>query len=152
MVEASTDDCSGTTRTDEWFSYSARGEQTDAWESTPNSGGWYHAVNSYAANGPVSSRAGYWGTGTTSPFSNSFTYSFDGEGRQVGLADNTIGKSLWSGTTYNAASQPNQIQFYSGDSESFSWDWQAPGLMISPGSMLSWTSTVAPVPTLSRAH
>ena len=140
MVEAETD--SGTTLTDEWFSYNARGDQTDSWESTPNSGGWYHVANNYAANGPVSTRNGYFGTGTTTPFSNSFAYSFDGEGRSNGLTDTTINKAIWSGTTYNSASQPNQVQFYSGDSESFSWDWRAPGRMILPGSMLSWTSNV----------
>jgi hypothetical protein len=146
MVEAETDNCADTqndpTFTDEWFSYNVRGDQTDAWESTPNSGGWYHMANTYATNRSVLTRNGYLGTGTTTPFSNSFTYSFDGEGRPSGLTDTTISKALWSGTTYNAASQPNQLQFYSGDSESFTWDWRAHGQMLVPGSLLSWTSSV----------
>ncbi len=85
--------------TDEWFSYNARGDQTDSWESTPNSGGWYHVANNYAANGPVSTRNGYFGTGTTTPFSNSFAYSFDGEGRSNGLTDTTINKAISSART-----------------------------------------------------
>lgn len=137
MVEAETDGCtgSGSTVTDEWFSYSARGDQTDAWESTPHSGGWYHLQNQYAANGAISVRLGYLGTGTSTAFANVLAYGMDGEGRANSLMDQTLNKSLWSGTTYSAAGEPNQLQFYSGDKESFTWD---------PNSdrMTAWTSNV----------
>ena len=145
MVEAATDNCGAQndpTLTDEWFSYSARGEVTDTWQSTPNSGGYYHLQNSYAANGPVSSRVGYLGAGLTSQFSNSFGYSFDGEGRPNGLLDSTISKWIWSGTTYNSASQPNQVQFYSGDSETFSWGLASPRLHGQP-----WLHAFGPLPS-----
>jgi RHS repeat-associated protein len=99
-------------------------------------------ANTYAANGPVLTRNGYLGTGTTTPFSNAFKYSFDGEGRPNALTDMTIAKAIWSGTTYNAASQPDQVAFYSGDNESFTWDWRTDGSMRIPGSLLSWTSSV----------
>jgi hypothetical protein len=63
MVEAATDDCSpDPLLSDEWFSYSARGEATDFWESTPHSSGWYHTANGMAPDGVVSSRRGYLGT------------------------------------------------------------------------------------------
>ena len=138
MVEAETDNCGAQgdpTITDEWFSYSARGDQTDAWESTLNSGGWYHSQNQYAANGAISGRFGYLGTGTSTPFTNGLGYALDGEGRINGLLDTTINQWIWEGTTYSPANEPNQLQFYSLDSETFGWD---------PNSdrMLSWTSNV----------
>ena len=105
--------------------------------------GWYHSQNQYAANGATSGRFGYLGTGTSTPFTNALGYALDGEGRLNGLLDTTVNQWLWEGTTYNAASQPNQLQFYSGDSESFSWD-TACSLSGDPncGRMNSWTSKV----------
>ncbi len=46
LIEARTANTSGTTLTDEWFSYSARGELTDLYESTPHSSGYYHTCGS----------------------------------------------------------------------------------------------------------
>jgi len=54
LAEAETDNCSAwppTPITDEWFSYSNRGETTDLWQSSPHSGGYYHNVVTYWANG-----------------------------------------------------------------------------------------------------
>ena len=110
-------------------------KNTDSWESTPNSAGWYHTLNQYAANGTISARYGYLGTGTSAPFSNGLEYAMDAEGRVNGLWDQSLSQWLWEGTTYSPASQPNQLQFYSGDSESFGWD-------ANTGRMTSWTSTV----------
>ncbi len=39
--------------TDEGFSYTARGEMSDVYESTPNSGGYYHTNATYSANGAL---------------------------------------------------------------------------------------------------
>jgi hypothetical protein len=96
MVEAATDNCGGSgdpVLTDEWFSYSARGQQTDMYESTPNSGGWYHTTLSYWNNGSPGTLMGYLGTGTTA-FTNSLNYFVDGEGRLKGLWDGTVSKSI----------------------------------------------------------
>ncbi len=146
MVEAATDNCGSQVLTNEWFSYNARGDQTDAWESTPNSGGWYHLANQYHfANGAVHTRIGYLGTGMGTPFSNLLTYSIDGKGRVNGLADTTLNEAIWAAatTTFNAADQPTNLTFYNGDSESFAWNTQ--GNCTSPncnGLLKSWTSTV----------
>jgi hypothetical protein len=51
LEEVETD--SGSTVTDEWFSYSARGELTDVYESTPHSGGYYHTTSSYWPTGTL---------------------------------------------------------------------------------------------------
>lgn len=56
LVEAYTNSaCNGHASivTDEWFSYDARGQMTDMWETTPHSGGWYHTTASYFANGAL---------------------------------------------------------------------------------------------------
>jgi YD repeat-containing protein len=45
--------CPGAKTVDEGFSYSARGEVADVWESTPDSGGYYHVNASYWANGQL---------------------------------------------------------------------------------------------------
>jgi len=55
MVEAETDNCTLpiTPITDEWFSYSARGEVTDVYESTAHSGGYYDVKQSYWEDGAL---------------------------------------------------------------------------------------------------
>jgi RHS repeat-associated protein len=110
LVEAETDNCGAwppTPITDEWFSYSNRGDVTNFWESTPHSGAYYNMAGTYWANGVLSSL-------------NTPTYSMnwflDGEGRVSG-ADLPL-----TSTIYNAASQPTQINFSSGDSDQFTYD------------------------------
>src|SRR5207248_2184682 len=63
VVEAETDTCASpitqaSMLTDEWFSYSVRGENTDLYESTPHSGGYYHTTAGYWANGVLQSLSG----------------------------------------------------------------------------------------------
>ena len=139
MVEAKTDNCGAQgdpTITDEWFNYNARGDTTDVWESTPNSGGWYHIVDQPAANRALASRTGYLGTGTTNKFSDTFNYAFDGEGRPNGVSDHN-GYGWASGYThYNAMSEPDQLYFLpSTDTEGFTWD-------PNTGRIATWSSSV----------
>src|SRR5262249_43476880 len=112
LREAVTDSCSGTDTivTDEWFSYTARGEISDFYEFTPHSGGYYHNTASYYANGVVNqlnAGGGYFAQ-----------YNVDGEGRVSSTP--TIG--ALNGTTYNAAGQPTQLTFASSDSDTFTYD------------------------------
>src|SRR5260370_42399470 len=54
MVEAETDNCAWPVTapiTDEWFSYSVRGEVTDVYQSTAYSGGYYDVKQSYWEDG-----------------------------------------------------------------------------------------------------
>ena len=100
--------------TDLGLSYTARGETSDTYESTPNSGGYYH------------SSATYWANGALNQLSNSIgyylAYGVDGEGRAYSTTDGGGAHPLAS-TLYNYASQPTQVNLgYSGDSDSYSYD------------------------------
>ncbi len=99
--------CTGAHLTDEGFSYDADGRQTDLYESTPHSGGYYHTTAAYAANGTLQSLGGI-------PGYTTMTYGLDGEGRLSTALQGTakiVCDSSCSGasTTYNVASQPLKI-------------------------------------------
>jgi RHS repeat-associated protein len=139
VVEAETDSCASpitqsSILTDEWFSYSARGENLDLWESTSHSGGWYHAQQDYFANGVTQTLQGFKGTGT--PFSDLFTYNLDGKGRPYGMVDTTLSSSIWNSTAYNVADQPTAVVPSAGGTESFAYDGNS-------GRMTQWSSTAA---------
>jgi RHS repeat-associated protein len=126
LTEALTDNCSAwppTPITDEWFSYSARGEVVNLWESTPHSGGYYPVTAAYWPNGPLSSLLGANGY--------SMTWGIDGEGR---ISSAGSGGATLSSTTYSAAGQPTQLSFPSGDADNFTYD--------STGRMKSYSYTV----------
>ena len=137
MVEAATDNCGGQgdpVLTDEWFSYSARGENVDMWESTPNSGGWYHVQQGYFPSGVMETLRGFTGTGTGAPFSDLFTYNLDGKGRPYGMVDTTGSAPIWASTTYNVADQPTAVVQAAGGGETFQYDGNS-------GRMTQWQST-----------
>lgn len=120
MVEAETDICTAwppTPITDEWFSYDARGETTDLWESTPHSGGYYHSNATYWANGALSQLSNQLG----SSLLYYLTYGVDGEGRLYSTAG-TGGTPTLTSTSYNSESLPTQLNFPSGDSDSYNYD------------------------------
>ena len=97
--------------TDEGFSYTARGEESDEYESTPHSGGYYHATATYWANGVINSLTASTGYATN--------YNVDGEGRVYSAGP---GGNQLASTTYNAASQPTIVTFASLDSDSLTYD------------------------------
>jgi RHS repeat-associated protein len=113
LREAATDACSTSDPiiTDEWFSYTARGEVSDVYESTPHSGGYYHTTATYWANGAPNQ--------LTAPGGYGVSYNLDGEGR-VYSTPPSVG--ILNATTYNAASQPTQITYASLDSDTFTYD------------------------------
>lgn len=115
LAEAYTSTCEATCTkiTDIGFSYSARGEVTDVWESTPNSGGYYHPTAEYWANGALKN---LWIS--TLP---SITYGVDGEGRTSTVSASS-GQNPVLNTTYNAASEVTGVTFGSGDSDAFTFD------------------------------
>jgi RHS repeat-associated protein len=117
LVEAETDTCASpitqsSMLTDEWFGYTSRGETSDTYESTPHSGAsYYHSASTYWANGALDQLTGYVG----SVLNYSAAWNLDGEGRPYSSYP-------VSGTTYNAASQPTQVNFTWGDSDSYTYD------------------------------
>ena len=93
---------SGSKITDLAYCYTPRGEQSDIYESTPHSAGYYHVPISYWANGLVK---------TFGPFlsEDQLGYTPDGEGRASGVYDFTHASYWVPSTTYNTASQPLQV-------------------------------------------
>jgi RHS repeat-associated protein len=115
LVEAATDQCvtgNDAIITDEWFSYTALGQPSTVYESTPHSGGYYGTGASYWPNGVPSSITG---------MVYSVNYNVDGEGR-IYSTSNVAGQNLLTSTYYNYASQPTQVNFGSGDSDTFTYD------------------------------
>lgn len=116
LVEAETDTCASPITqssiiTDEWFSYTSRGEISDEYESTPHSGGYYHTSSTYWPNGAVNSISG--------PAGYAMSWNVDGEGRLYSTYNQS---GILSGTLYNAAGQATQINFGTGDSDSYTYD------------------------------
>jgi RHS repeat-associated protein len=118
MAEAYTAaSCPNSTKTtDIGFSYSVRGELADVYESTPHSGGYYHATASYWANGALH---------VLNPLNSTalptFTYSADNEGRPSAVTA-SAGTNPVSSTAYNVASQPTGLTFGTADSDAFGFD------------------------------
>jgi RHS repeat-associated protein len=100
--------------TDTGYGYTARGEISDIYQSSPNSGGYYHASEQYWPNGARKQLSGL-------PTLPTFTYGVDGEGRMNALSAST-GQNPLAATSYNAASLPTTLTFGSGDSDSFTYD------------------------------
>ena len=122
LAEAYT--CTGTCSTkltDLGFSYSTRGEVLDVYESTPNSGGCYHASAGahYWANGLLQTLNLYKSGGTT--LIPQVTYNPDGEGR-VASTSVTSGQNPLTSTNYNLFGEPTAVNFGSLDSDSFQYD------------------------------
>jgi RHS repeat-associated protein len=108
--------CSSKT-TDLGFSYSVRGELTDTYESTPHSTTYYHATQTYFANGAPYQLSGNIGLPT-------ITYGLEGEGR-VSTVSASSGQNPVTATAYNNLYQaPYQlaVTFGSGDSDTFTYD------------------------------
>lgn len=118
LIEAVTDRCDNTgdaILTDEWFSYTTRGEVSDVYQSTPNSGAYYHT------------NLTYWPSGLPNQLGNNiaslpaFSYSPDSEGRPYQVSASS-GQNPVTGVTYNTGSLPTQVNFGSGDYDIFSYD------------------------------
>jgi hypothetical protein len=113
---------SPTKLTDIGFSYSARGEITDVYESTPHSAGYNHVNTSYWAHGSVASLNL---VGSSLP---TISYGgLDGEGRVTTVTAGTS-TTLASGVTYTTSGTTEPIgsltamAYGSGDSDSFTYD------------------------------
>ena len=117
LVEAETDICTAwppTPITDEWFSYTPRGEKSDVYESTPHSSGYYHVTESFWANGVLHQLSNLVGLPT-------LTYGVDGEGRVYSVSASS-GQNPLTSTSYNVASLPLQVNLGSSDSDSYTFD------------------------------
>ncbi len=112
--------------TDEFFSYSARGETTDVYEATPHSGSgvYYHTTASYWATGALQSLSGIPSVPTIYYGANGA--GLDGEGRytQVTAASGTnpvTNVSYSTSSTTNPLGALTGVTFGSADTDSFSY-------------------------------
>lgn len=112
LAETMTDNCGGTQYTVEGFSYSARGEMTDVYESTTHSGGYYHVQAGYWENGLLK------GLNTNVSGVPSLNYYGDGEGRPYSVTAGS-GQNPLSSTVYDAANHVTGVSYGSGDSDAF---------------------------------
>jgi RHS repeat-associated protein len=110
----------GTKITDIGLSYSPRGEISDVYESTPNSGGYYHTSATYWANGALDVLTALYSTSNITGLPT-FTYGPDGEGR-ISTVSASAGTNPVTSTAYSVASLPTNITFGSLDSDSFTYD------------------------------
>lgn len=101
--------------TDQGFSYTARGEISDFYQSTPSSGGYYHISQTYWPSGVPDQ------LGSNIVGFPTFTYLPDGEGR-VFQVNASSGQNPVTGVSYNSASLPTQVNYGSGDTDIFAYD------------------------------
>jgi hypothetical protein len=89
--------------TDQWFSYTARGETSEVYEFTPHSSPtYYHVSQSYWPNGGPNVLSGNIGLPAT------ITYGVDGEGR-TSTASASSGQPPATNTSYNMYASPNHL-------------------------------------------
>jgi|GEM_PF-618452 len=126
LAEAYTGTSSSKT-TDLVFSYSTRGEVADVWESTPHSGGYYHASASYWAHGLVDVLTTGISGMPTITYGGATGLGLDGEGRVTQVAasagQNPVSSVVYtnSGTTQPIGSI-TQVTYGSSDYDTFSYD------------------------------
>jgi RHS repeat-associated protein len=135
LAEAVTDTCAvpitqSSILSDEWFSYSNRGEVTDMYESTVHSGRYYHTTAGYWANGSLNTFTGV-------PGQTGWTFSVDGEGRGSTAVQGS--NTLVGSTSFNSASQPLTVTLGLGDSDTYGYD-------PNTGRMTSYAFTVGSTP------
>jgi len=118
--------CNGRTSlvADSWFGYSPRGEVTDLYSSTPNSGGYYHLTKSYWPHGALKSLGGIPGVPTIY-YGASDASGLDGEGRVTKVTASS-GTNPVTAVTYGGTGQPvgslTQVTYGSSDFDNFSYD------------------------------
>jgi len=118
--------CNGRTSlvTDRWLGYSPRGEVTDIYSSTPNSGGYYHTTKTYWPHGAVKSLAGIPGVPTIY-YGASDASGLDGEGRVTKVTASS-GTNPVTAVTYGGTGQPvgslTAVTYGSSDFDNFSYD------------------------------
>jgi RHS repeat-associated protein len=116
LAESSTDNCGAwppVKIVDIGYSYTARGEISDVYQSSPHSGGFYHSNVLYWANAATKQLTG--------PGFPTITYGADGEGR-INTVSASSGQNPVTATTYSPASLPTATTFGSSDSDSFTYD------------------------------
>ena len=120
MVEAYTG-TSASKITDLGFSYTARGETSDVYESTPHSGGYYHLSAAFWPHGVVKQLSGLPGVPTLY-YGASDGSGLDGEGR-ITKVSAASGQNPVTSVTYSSSNTTlTGVTYGSGDSDAFGYD------------------------------
>lgn len=128
----------GTKNTDEGYSYTARGQVSDVYQFSTNSGGYYHTAATYFANGVINTLSGV-------PGQPAWTYSIDGKGRLYSAIQGTS-TNLVSSATYNAADEPCVITLGLGDTDAYVYDNNPCSGPLVTGRMTNYTFTIGAKP------
>ncbi len=99
---------------DSGFSYSARGENTDVYESATHSGGYYHVSSTFWENGQLKTLAGI-------PSVPILTYGLDAEARPKTVSAAT-GQNPVTATTYAVSGQLTGLTYGSGDIDNYTYN------------------------------
>jgi hypothetical protein len=102
--------------TDVGFSYTARGEVSDTYQSTGYSAGYYHVSQTYWPNGAPNQLS------TSVTGLPTFTYGVDSEGRPNSTSVPAPAQSPVTNTLYNVFGQPYDVTFGSLDKDIFGYD------------------------------
>lgn len=106
--------------TDIGLSYTVRGEISDTYESTPNSGAYNHVNQTYWPNGAPEALSAQHSSSSITGFPT-ITYNVDGKGRKYS-ASASSGQNPLSSTSYNPADEATAVNFGSSDGDSFTYD------------------------------
>jgi RHS repeat-associated protein len=127
LLEAKTDNCSGTQYTDEWFGYTGRGELADFYEATPQTGTTYfHTTTSYWPTGTPHALSGIQSVPTIY-YGASDGSGLDGEGRVTKVTAGS-GQNPVTAVTYSTSSTSNVLGALTGvtygslDGDTFTFD------------------------------
>lgn len=105
--------------TDLGFSYSARGEVTDVYQSSPHSSGYYRVSAAYWANGLVNTLSVLNNLNAPVAGLPNWTYTPDGEGRIATMSVSGVSVATLPTAGYNLFGLPTGVNFASGDSDTF---------------------------------
>ena len=127
----------GTKITDEGFLYTTRGELSDVYQWSTNSGGWYHTTATYVADGTASSLTGIPGVA-------GFTFGQDGKGRINNISfGSTV---IVAAATYNAANQPCAVTLGLGDVDTYTYDGVACSGLLTTGRVSQYDFSLGATP------
>jgi len=133
---------SGSKITDLGFSYSVRGEITDVYQKTPNSGSYYHLTAAYWEHGALKQLSGLSGVPT-------LTWGMDGEGRVSGITGGTtspvtsvsydVNLGALTGITYGSTTTGNDTDTFGFDTSTLrltSYEYDVNG--VADKAQLTW--------------
>ncbi len=139
---------SSTRVTDEGFSYTGRGQVSNFYQWSTNSGGWYSTSATYLANGALNTLDATNAAGTDL-INGPWTYIVDGKGRPY-ISTNKTNGTMVSSVTYNVADEPCVVTLGLGDTDTYIYDGNYNGNTVcgalTTGRMTSYAFSIGTTP------